>query len=164
MSIIQAQNLTRRFGSVTAVDHLNLEIAEGEIFGLVGPDGAGKTTTMRLLCGLMDPTEGQAIVAGHDVSRELDAVKDQIGYMAQRFGLYGDLTVDENMNFYADLFGIMGEDRNTLAARGAPARHGARCRGADQLGLVDLAQDEKELRLVVEATAHAVQHSGDRDD
>jgi ABC-2 type transport system ATP-binding protein len=117
MSIIQAQNLTRRFGSVTAVDHLNLEIAEGEIFGLVGPDGAGKTTTMRLLCGLMDPTEGQAIVAGHDVSRELDAVKDQIGYMAQRFGLYGDLTVDENMNFYADLFGIMGEDRNTLAAR-----------------------------------------------
>ena len=71
-----------------------------------GPDGAGKTTTLRLLCGLLDPTEGEAWVAGHNVARELDAVKDQIGYMAQRFGLYGDLTVDENMNFYADLFGI----------------------------------------------------------
>src|SRR5207245_8823299 len=106
-----------RFGRVTAVDHLKLEIAEGEIFGLVGPDGAGKTTTMRLLCGLMDPTEGQAIVAGHDVSRELDAVKDQIGYMAQRFGLYGDLTVDENMNFYGDLFGVVGRERQELAAR-----------------------------------------------
>ena len=86
--VIHAENLTRRFGALTAVDHLNLEVAEGEIFGLVGPDGAGKTTTMRLLCGLMDPTEGKAVVAGHDVSRELDPVKDQIGYMAQRFGLY----------------------------------------------------------------------------
>jgi ABC-2 type transport system ATP-binding protein len=115
--IIQAENLTRRFGSLTAVDHLNLEIAEGEIFGLVGPDGAGKTTTMRLLCGLMDPTEGRAIVAGRDVARELDAVKDQIGYMAQRFGLYHDLTVSENMAFYADLFGVVGRDREELSAR-----------------------------------------------
>ena len=104
--IIRAINLTRRFGELTAVDHLNLEIPQGEIFGLVGPDGAGKTTTLRLLCGLMDPTEGQASVAGHDVSREVEAVKDQIGYMAQRFGLYGDLTVEENMHFYGDLFGI----------------------------------------------------------
>ncbi len=86
--VIHAENLTRRFGELTAVDHLNLDVAEGEIFGLVGPDGAGKTTTMRLLCGLMDPTEGKAIVAGHDVTRELDQMKDQIGYMAQRFGLY----------------------------------------------------------------------------
>src|ERR1051325_8736127 len=117
MSIIQAQNLTRRFGSVTAVDHLNLEIAEGEIFGLVGPDGAGKTTTMRLLCGLMNPTEGTAIVAGYDVSKELDAVKDQIGYMAQRFGLYGDLTVNENMAFYGDLFGVIGREREELSGR-----------------------------------------------
>ena len=68
-------------------------MAPGEIFGLVGPDGAGKTTTLRMLCGLMDPTEGSARVAGHDVARESQAVKDQIGYMAQRFGLYGDLTV-----------------------------------------------------------------------
>ncbi len=113
-SIISIRNLTRRFGTLTAVDHLNLEIARGEIFGLVGPDGAGKTTTLRLMCGLMDPTEGQISVAGHDVRRQIDAVKDRIGYMAQRFGLYADLTVEENMNFYADLFGLTGEGRETL--------------------------------------------------
>jgi ABC-2 type transport system ATP-binding protein len=116
-TVIHAENLTRKFGPLTAVDHLNLDIAEGEIFALVGPDGAGKTTTMRLLCGLMDPTEGRAIVAGHDVSRELDQMKDQIGYMAQRFGLYGDLTVAENMAFYSDLFGIVGKERAELSAR-----------------------------------------------
>jgi ABC-2 type transport system ATP-binding protein len=116
-TVIQAENLTRKFGPLTAVDHLNLEVAEGEIFALVGPDGAGKTTTMRLLCGLMDPTEGRAIVAGHDVSRELDQMKDQIGYMAQRFGLYNDLTVAENMAFYSDLFGIVGQERAELSAR-----------------------------------------------
>src|SRR5580700_9595087 len=116
-TVIHAENLTRKFGPLTAVDHLNLDVAEGEIFALVGPDGAGKTTTMRLLCGLMDPTEGRAIVAGHDVSRELDQMKDQIGYMAQKFGLYGDLTVEENMAFYADLFGILGQERAELSAR-----------------------------------------------
>ena len=113
-NIIVVRNLTRRFGTLTAVDHLNLEIASGEIFGLVGPDGAGKTTTLRLLCGLLDASEGQAIVAGQDVAKKVDAVKDQIGYMAQRFGLYGDLTVEENMDFYADLFGIMGQERSSL--------------------------------------------------
>jgi len=116
-TVIHAENLTRKFGPLTAVDHLNLDVAEGEIFALVGPDGAGKTTTMRLLCGLMDPTEGRAIVAGHDVSRELDQMKDQIGYMAQRFGLYSDLTVAENMAFYSDLFGIVGRERADLSAR-----------------------------------------------
>jgi ABC-2 type transport system ATP-binding protein len=113
-AIIRAVDLTRTFGELTAVDHLNLEVSRGEIFGMVGPDGAGKTTAMRLLCGLMDPTSGEAWVTGHNVARELDAVKDQIGYMAQRFGLYGDLTVDENMNFYADLFGISKSERATL--------------------------------------------------
>jgi len=116
-SIIIAENLTRKFGTLVAVDHLNLNVTEGEIFALVGPDGAGKTTTMRLLCGLMDPTEGKAIVAGHDVSRDVDAVKDQIGYMAQRFGLYNDLTVEENMVFYSDLFGILGQERQDLMTR-----------------------------------------------
>ncbi|MEP7352117.1 MAG: ABC transporter ATP-binding protein [Acidobacteriota bacterium] len=114
MNIVVADGLTRRFGELTAVEHLNLEIAEGEIFALVGPDGAGKTTTMRLLCGLMDPTEGRAIVAGLNVATDVDKVKDQIGYMAQRFGLYGDLTVDENMAFYGDLFGIVGKEREEL--------------------------------------------------
>jgi len=112
--IIEVTNLTRRFGPLTAVDHLNLTVSKGEIFGLVGPDGAGKTTTLRMLCGLMDPTEGSARVAGHDVVRESQQVKDQIGYMAQRFGLYGDLTVQENMVFYADLFDITGAERDRL--------------------------------------------------
>jgi ABC-2 type transport system ATP-binding protein len=116
-TVIHAENLTRKFGELVAVDHLNLDVEEGEIFCLVGPDGAGKTTTMRLLCGLMNPTEGQAIVAGHDVSKEVDLVKDQIGYMAQRFGMYTDLTVQENMDFYSDLFGIMGAERAELSAR-----------------------------------------------
>ena len=113
-AVVRAVNLRREFGKVVAVDCLNIEIAPGEIFGLVGPDGAGKTTTLRLLCGLLDPTEGEAWVAGHNVARELNAVKDQIGYMAQRFGLYGDLTVQENMDFYADLFGIGKRERETL--------------------------------------------------
>jgi len=112
--IIEVTNLTRRFGPLTAVDHLSLTVSKGEIFGLVGPDGAGKTTTLRMLCGLMDPTEGSARVAGHDVVRESQRVKDQIGYMAQRFGLYGDLTVQENMVFYADLFDITGAERDRL--------------------------------------------------
>jgi ABC-2 type transport system ATP-binding protein len=115
--IIQAQGLTRKFGELRAVDRLNLAIPQGEIFGLVGPDGAGKTTTLRLLCGLLDPSEGKAIVAGQDVTRNVDAVKDQIGYMAQRFGLYSDLTVQENMEFYADLFGVVGDERKDLMYR-----------------------------------------------
>ena len=117
MSIISAVKLTRRFGALTAVDRLDLEIAAGEIFALVGPDGAGKTTTMRLLCGLMDPTEGSASVAGHDVVKETEQVRDQIGYMAQRFGLYQDLTIDENMRFYSDLFDITGKEREELTTR-----------------------------------------------
>ena len=116
-AIIETRNLTRRFGDLLAVDHVSLVVERGEIFGLVGPDGAGKTTTLRMLYGLMDPSEGSASVAGFDVVRQAQAVKDQIGYMAQRFGLYQDLTVDENMAFYADLFGIMGADRQELSAR-----------------------------------------------
>jgi len=115
--IIETRGLTKRFGTLVAVDHLNLSVARGEIFGLVGPDGAGKTTTLRMLCGLMDPSEGSARVAGHDVARESQAVKDQIGYMAQRFGLYQDLTVEENMVFYADLFGIVGHVRGDLTGQ-----------------------------------------------
>jgi len=115
--IIQARDLTRRFGPLTAVDHLNLEVAPGEIFGLVGPDGAGKTTTLRLLCGLIDPAEGQSVVTGHDATRQPEKVKDNIGYMAQRFGLYPDLSVDENMYFYADLFGVSRREREELLPR-----------------------------------------------
>src|SRR5690348_12016763 len=113
-AIIRTRELTRNFDALTAVDHLNLTVGRGEIFGLVGPDGAGKTTTLRMLCALMDPSEGTASLASHDVVREPQAVKDCIGYMAQRFGLYGDLTVEENMAFYADLFDITGNVRDNL--------------------------------------------------
>jgi ABC-2 type transport system ATP-binding protein len=116
-NMVSARNLTRRFGSLAAVDHFNIEVPRGEIFGLVGPDGAGKTTTLRLLCGLLDPSEGEAWVAGFNVARDIVKVKDRIGYMAQRFGLYGDLTVGENMKFYADLFGVTGGERDELNAR-----------------------------------------------
>jgi ABC-2 type transport system ATP-binding protein len=116
-AMVETFDLTRRFGTQTAVDRLSIRVERGEIFGLVGPDGAGKTTTLRLLCGLLDPTEGKAWVAGRDVEHDLDAVKDRIGYMAQRFGLYVDLTVEENMWFYADLFGISQGERATLAAQ-----------------------------------------------
>jgi len=104
--MVETDNLTRKFGDIPAVDHMSLTVRKGEIFGLVGPDGAGKTTTLRLLCGLLDPTEGQVRVSGFDVASNIYAVRDRIGYMAQRFGLYVDLTVEENMDFYADLFGL----------------------------------------------------------
>ena len=115
--VIRTEDLTRRFGKITAVDRLNLEVEQGEIFGLVGPDGAGKTTTLRLLCGLLDPTSGRVTVDGHDVRLEIELIKDSIGYMPQRSGLYVDLTVQENMDFYADLFGISADERRVLTAR-----------------------------------------------
>ena len=104
--MIRAEQLTRRFGPVVAVTGVDLAIPKGEVFGLVGPDGAGKTTVLRLLTGLLDADGGRAVLAGFDVAADPDAVRDRIGYMAQKFGLYGDLTVEENMDFYADLFGV----------------------------------------------------------
>jgi ABC-2 type transport system ATP-binding protein len=112
--MIEAVDLTKKFGQTVAVDHLNLQIPRGEIFGLVGPDGAGKTTTLRLLSGLLDLDDGRATLSGYDVARQVEAVRDNIGYMAQRFGLYSDLTVQENMEFYGDLFNVMGQDREAL--------------------------------------------------
>jgi ABC-2 type transport system ATP-binding protein len=106
MDAIRTESLTRTFDDLTAVDNLTLTVAEGEIFGLVGPDGAGKTTTMRLLAAIMDPTSGDAWVAGHHTVREARAVSNDIGYMSQRFGLYPDLTVAENIHFYADIYGV----------------------------------------------------------
>jgi ABC-2 type transport system ATP-binding protein len=111
MNAIRTENLTKRFGDLTAVDSLSLEVAEGEIFGLVGPDGAGKTTTMRLLTSIMEPTSGDAWIAGYHVTKQAEAIKENIGYMSQRFGLYPDLTVMENMNFYADIYCEPRKDR-----------------------------------------------------
>jgi ABC-2 type transport system ATP-binding protein len=103
--VIDAQGLTKRFGPITAVDSIDLAIRKGEIFGFLGPNGAGKTTTIRMLCGILKPTSGRATILGHDVVSEPDQVKRQIGYVSQQFGLYADLTVEENLYFYADLYG-----------------------------------------------------------
>lgn len=111
MAAIQTEGLTRSFGDRTAVDHLSISVEEGEIFGLVGPDGAGKTTTMRLLTAILAPSSGEAWVDGLHVVREAEALKDRIGYMSQRFGLYPDLTVLENIEFYAELYGVPKEGR-----------------------------------------------------
>lgn len=108
---IKTANLTKSFGDIIAVDALNLEIRKGELYGLVGPDGAGKTTTMRLLTAIMDPTAGEARVAGHSILTEAERVKEKIGYMSQRFGLYEDLTVMENILFYADIYEVPNRER-----------------------------------------------------
>jgi ABC-2 type transport system ATP-binding protein len=114
---IELTGLTRRFGTVTAVDGLDLAIPRGELFGLVGPDGAGKTTTLRMLAGVLRPTAGEARVAGHSIAREPEAVKPHIAYMSQRFGLYGDLTVRENLDFYADLYEVPRAERGARIDR-----------------------------------------------
>ena len=102
---------------MTAVDGLNLAVRRGEIFGLVGPDGSGKTTTIRMLCAIMDPTEGSARVAGFDTVAEPEQIKRRIGYMAQRFNLYGDLSVVENLDFFADVFQVRGRERRERKER-----------------------------------------------
>jgi len=117
MEAVRTQALSRRFGDVLALDQLSLAVTEGEIFGLVGPDGAGKTTTMRLLTGILQPTSGEAWVDGLHVVREAEPIKDRIGYMAQRFGLYPDLTVLENIDFYADLYEVPKAGRNERVER-----------------------------------------------
>jgi ABC-2 type transport system ATP-binding protein len=117
METVRAQALTRRFGEFVALDQLTLAVGEGEIFGLVGPDGAGKTTTMRLLTGILEPTSGEAWVDGLHAVREAEAIKDRIGYMAQRFGLYPDLTVQENIDFYADLYEVPKAGRSDRLER-----------------------------------------------
>jgi ABC-2 type transport system ATP-binding protein len=115
--IIESKSLTRTFRKTRAVDALDLSIRRGEIFGLVGPDGAGKTTTLRLLAGLLDITEGSLFVDGHDLASHAETVKPLIGYMAQQFSLYSELTVRENLAFFADIFDVLGEVRRERVRR-----------------------------------------------
>jgi ABC-2 type transport system ATP-binding protein len=103
--VISVQNLTKRFGHFVAVDHITFDVKRGEIFGFLGANGAGKTTAMRMLCGLSKPTDGKATVAGFDVYSENEKIKKNIGYMSQKFSLYEDLTVKENIRFYAGIYG-----------------------------------------------------------
>lgn len=106
MNVIETNNLTKRFGTFTAVDHISFEVGEGEIFGFLGANGAGKTTAMRMLCGLSNPTSGEARVAGFDVYKETEQIKRHIGYMSQKFSLYGDLKVWENIRLYGGIYGL----------------------------------------------------------
>lgn len=108
---VEAEGLTRRFGDFVAVDHVTLQVEPGEVFGFLGPNGSGKTTTIRMLCGLIAPSEGVGRVLGFDIGRESEAIKARIGYMSQKFSLYPDLRVRENLGFYADVYGVPRRER-----------------------------------------------------
>ena len=125
---VQVRGLTRRFGDFVAVDDLNLTVSAGEIFGFLGPNGAGKSTTIRMLCGLLSPSEGGGMVAGCDIVDQAEAIKQRIGYMSQKFSLYEDLTVSENINFYGGIYGLEGQ---RMAERRAWATRMAGLKGRD---------------------------------
>jgi drug efflux transport system ATP-binding protein len=128
---VEMEDLTRKFGDFTAVDHVSLRVEQGEVFGFLGPNGSGKTTTIRMLCGLLTPTSGVGRVLGLDIGRESEAIKARIGYMSQKFSLYSDLTVLENLQFYANVYGIGRAER--------PARI------AELIEMAGLAGREREL-------------------
>lgn len=109
---IEVDHLTKRFKTFTAVDDISFQIPKGCIFGFLGPNGSGKSTTIRMLCGVLHPSSGVARIMGHDVVRETETVRQSLGYMSQRFSLYEDLTVDENLDFYAGVYGLTKEVRN----------------------------------------------------
>jgi len=108
---VRTVGLRKTFGSLVAVERLDLTIPRGQVFGLLGPNGSGKTTTIRMLCGLMQPTGGTATVAGLDIRADAEMIRTRIGYMSQRYGLYDDLTVGENLRFYATVYGLHGAER-----------------------------------------------------
>ncbi len=108
---VAIENLTKRFGTFVAVDNVTLNVGKGEIFGFLGPNGAGKSTTIRILCGLLAPTSGKAIVAGYNVASDPELVRANIGYMSQRFSLYDDLTVAENIDFFSGIYGVVKDKR-----------------------------------------------------
>src|SRR5258706_9234361 len=107
-SMIECQNLTKRFGNVVAVDHVTFSVAKGSIFGFLGPNGSGKSTVIRMLCGILEPSEGSASVGSIDVVRDSERLKGMIGYMSQKFSLYDELTSTENLTFYGRLYGLRG--------------------------------------------------------
>ena len=109
---IETNDLVKKFGDFTAVDHITFQVSEGEIFGFLGANGAGKTTAMRMLCGLSYPTSGKATVAGFDVYKEQEKIKKSIGYMSQKFSLYENLTVKENIEFYGGVYGLKRKEIN----------------------------------------------------
>ena len=108
--MIEVDRLTKRFGTFTAVDHVSFSVGKGSIFGFLGPNGSGKTTVIRMLCGILEPTEGTARIGGHDVVRDTEPIKEMIGYMSQKFSLYDELTVNENLIFAGKLYGLRGRE------------------------------------------------------
>lgn len=115
--IIKAERLTKQFGHFTATDHITFEVSEGEIFGFLGANGAGKTTAMRMLCGLSQPSDGWATVAGYDVATQHEQVKQNIGYMSQKFSLYDDLTVEENFTLFGGIYGMSRKEMKEKTTR-----------------------------------------------
>src|SRR5712691_9270788 len=110
--MIECEGLTKRFGTFTAVDHVSFSVGKGSIFGFLGPNGSGKSTVIRLLCGILESSEGTARIGGHDVVRELEEIKDMIGYMSQKFSLYDELSANENLIFSGKLYGLRGRELN----------------------------------------------------
>ena len=151
---VRTAALHKRFGALVAVEGLDLEIRRGEVFGLLGPNGSGKTTTIRMLCGLMVPTSGTGTVAGFDIVRESESVRGAIGYMSQRFGLYDDLTVAENLRFYSTVYGLHGRERDARLAE-----HSAALGLTERLGQLagTLSGGWKQRLALACATAHRPQ-------
>lgn len=110
MKVIEVTNLTKRFGDFTAVDQISFDVDQGEIFGFLGANGAGKTTAMRMLCGLLTPTSGTGLIAGFDIYKQADKIKENIGYMSQKFSLYEDLTASENLELFGGIYGMSRKD------------------------------------------------------
>src|SRR5438874_7220669 len=111
-AMIQCEGLTKRFGTFTAVDHVSFSVGKGSIFGFLGPNGSGKSTVIRMLCGILEPSDGTARIGGYDVVRETEPIKDMIGYMSQKFSLYDELTANENLIFAGNLYGLHGGQLN----------------------------------------------------
>src|SRR5213082_2147584 len=109
-AMIEVESLTKRFGTFTAVDHVSFTVGKGSIFGFLGPNGSGKSTVIRMLCGILEPTEGTARIGGHDIGRESEAINEMIGYMSQKFSLYDELTVSENLTFSGKLYSLRGKE------------------------------------------------------
>ncbi|GGO78207.1 ABC transporter ATP-binding protein [Marinobacterium nitratireducens] len=150
-SVIEARGLTRRFGDLVAVDRLDLEVPRGQVYGFLGPNGSGKSTTIRLLCGLLLPSEGSARVLGHEVPAEAEQLKRRIGYMTQRFSLYGDMRVSENLRFIARIYGLSG---GRLRRRLDESMRQYRLDGLSRQFARDLSGGQRQRLALAAATLH----------
>ncbi len=151
MNSIEVNSLTKKFGDFTSVDHISFNVKKGEVFGFLGANGAGKSTTIRMLCGILEPTEGDALVGGFSVMNEPDKVKLKIGYMSQKFSLYNDLTVEENINFFGGVYGLYGKN---LAERKKWVLDIANLRGKEKILTGSLAGGIKQRLALGTAVIH----------